>query len=115
MDKITIFNYPGPKPAFLIVLCIKDEKKVWVIHGKTESVNKRNRLAFELSPETLNNENELKLCGEGKLSVEYCKKKKIKFTLDGLKNFSGSYIFYIPSWGYHTSKKIWVLIPVAKK
>lgn len=115
MDNIKIFNYPVDKPALLIVLSINGEKKIWIFYNSPELDNTRNRLAFELSPETLGNEKELELCEEGKLTVDYCKKKKIKFTLNGLDNLSGSYIFYIPSWGYHTDKKIWVLIPVVKR
>ena len=112
MDKIKIYKYPGSKPALLIMLNINGEKKYWIIQNSLELKSTRNKIAFEFDFETLNEEKEYELYGEGNLSVEYFKKKKIKFTSKGLKNISGSYILYIPSWGYHTRKKIWVLIPV---
>jgi len=115
MDNIKIYKYPGAKPALLIMLSIKGEKKYWIIQNNLELKSTRNKIAFEIDSETLNEEKEFELYGKGNLSVEYSKKKKIKFTSKGLKNISGSYIFYIPSWGYHTQRKIWVLIPVVNK
>ena len=115
MDKIKIYKYPGAKPALLFMLSINGERKYWIIQNSLELKSTGNKIAFEFDFETLKKEKEFELCGEGKLSVEYYKKKKIKFSLKGLKNISGNYIFYIPSWGYHTQKKIWVLIPVINK
>jgi len=115
MDNIKIFKYPGPKPSLLMLLNVNGENKCWVVQNGRELKSTRNRIAFELTYETLCKEEGLELCEEGKLSVEYYKKKKIKFTPKGLEKFSGNYIFYIPSWGFHTKNKIWVLIPSVNK
>lgn len=115
MNNIKIFNRPGTKPASLMVLSINDEEKYWIIQNSRELKNTRSRLAIEVDSETFSYEDGLELCEEGKLSVEYYKKKKIKFSSEGLEKFSGSYIIYIPSWGFYTKNKIWVLIPSANK
>ena len=115
MDKIEIYKYEGSKPALLIMLGINGEKIYWIIQNSLELKNTGKKLAFECDFETLNEKKEFELYGEGKISVEYRKERKIKFTTNGITGISGSYIFYIPSWGYHTQKKIWVLIPVLKK
>ena len=115
MDKIKIYKCLDPKPAIPIRLNINGEKKYWIIQNSQDLNSTGNKIAYEYDSETFNEENELEFYEEGNLSVEYFKNKKIKFTTRGLKNISGSYIFYVPSWGYHTQRKIWILIPVINK
>ena len=111
MDRILIFKILKDKPALLLNLYFENQSKSWILQDCVHVDKFRKRMAFEVENETLSNDKELNLFEEGKLRVEFCKKKKIKFTAEGLKSFQGEYIFYIPSWGFNTEKKIWVLIP----
>ena len=111
MDKILIFKISEGKPALFLKLDFENQSKSWILQDSVHVDKFRKRIAFEVENETLSNDKKLNLFEEGKLRVEFCKKKKIKFTTEGLKNFQGEYIFYIPSWGFNTEKKIWVLIP----
>ena len=115
MDNIKIYKKLGSKPANVFMMSVDGEKKCWEYQDSYGPRSKRKRICFELGPETLNIVNELELIEEGNIKVDYSGKKKIEFTTSGVKNLSGDFVFYIPSWGLHTGKKIWVLIPSAKK
>ena len=115
MDSIKIYKKAGIKPANVFMMSVAGEKKYWEFQDSYFSGSNRKRICFELGPETLNMINELELLEEGNIQVDYSRKKKIEFTTSGVKNLSGDFVFYIPSWGLHTGKKIWVLIPSAKK
>ena len=115
MNSLKIYKKPGSKPANVFMMSVDGEKKCWEIQDSYVSGNNRKRICFELGPETLNMVNEFELIEEGNIKVDYSRKKKIEFNISGVKNLSGDFVFYIPSWGLHTRKKIWVLIPSAKK
>ncbi len=111
MDRILIYKILDDKPALFLKLDFENQSKCWILQDSVHVDKFRKRIAFEVENETLSNDKKLNLIEEGKLGVKLCKKKKIKFTAEGLKNFPGGYIFYIPTWGFNTEKKIWVLIP----
>ncbi len=110
MDEIKFFKTPGTKTSTVLMLGIGGVKNYWEIPDSAKLENPGKALAFELSPETIMRDGELEICEEGELRVDYCKKKKIKFRPTGMKNLSGDYVLYIPSWGLHTERKIWVFI-----
>ena len=115
MDRIKLFKYPGDNSSEVMMLCIGEDENYWELPGGMDLKNPGKFVTFQLEPETISAESKLELYEEGKLRVDYCKKKKIKFSPEGIKNLSGDYIFYIPSWGFHTERKIWVLISPVKK
>lgn len=114
MDSIKIFKNTSDKNTFLLVLIIKGEEKIWIFYDSPGLTKSSKRIGFEVGPETLSDSKELELCEEGLIEVDYSGKKKIEFTTSGIKSLLGEYVFYIPSWGLHTTKRIWVLIPPAK-
>ena len=114
MDNLSVFKYVDNKPGLFLRLNISDGTKCWVLPETKRVKSSGKRIAFEIRDENYIDSNKLEPIDKGELKVHYFKKKKIKFTAVGKGEFSGEYIFYIPSWGLNTRNKIWVLIPSSK-
>lgn len=131
MNEYRLYRADSEKPVFILSLSADSIRKCWIIPSNDHTDFRNfNRIAVELAvSEVIELESkgiaefngmiisQDHLVEGSQVRINILRSDKIEFSLDDpdISYLYGNYVLHVQSWGRHTCRKIWVLIPAKGK